>query len=318
MSWPRLLPGVVVGVVLALFWVWGPRDRLRGDSAVDLRVDPQAWLAAREAGIRPAVASYLQWAGPQGQKTDIAILYVHGFSASPAELRPLPEELARRLGANLLAVRLTGHGRNGDALAAARADDWWRDLIEGLTLARGMGQRVVVLGMSTGATLTALAARDPHLGAMMDGVILVSPNFALKARGAWMLDLPGLRTILRLAGDPPRCFAVRNDRHRDGWTSCYPMSATLPVGALLRQARRGDYSQARMPALFVWSDADRIVDHRISARIASEWGNAPTILRIIPGAGDDPDAHVLAGDALSPSMTPMLTKAIADWTANLP
>lgn len=316
MSWPRLLLGIALG--LALFWVWGPRDRLRGDAAMDLPADPQAWLAAREAGVRPEVASSLHWAGPPGRRTDLAILYLHGFSASPGELRPLPEDLARALGANLLALRLTGHGLDGRALAAARADDWWRDLIQGLTLARGMGRRVVVLGMSTGATLTALAARGAELGAMMDGVVLISPNFALKARGSWMLDLPGLRAALRLAGDPPRCFAVRNDRHRDRWTSCYPLSAVLPVGALLRQARRGDFRQARMPALFVWSDADRIVDHRISARIAAEWGGSATVLRVTPGAGDDPDAHVLAGDALSPGMTPMLTGTIADWIATLP
>ena len=133
-----------------------------------------------------------------------------------------------------------------------------------------------------------------------------------------MLDLPGLRAVLRLAGDPQRCFAVRNDLHRSGWTSCYPVSATLPVGALLREARRGDYRQARMPALFVWSDDDRIIDHRISARIASDWGGDATILRVTPGPGDDPDSHIIAGDALSPGMTGRLTQAIADWVIGSP
>lgn len=317
MSWPRLVLGAAA-VGLALFWIWGPRDRLRGDAATILPSDPQTWIAAREAGIRPKVASFVQWAEQPGQRTDLAILYVHGFSASPAELRPLPEDLARRLGANLLAVRLTGHGQDGAALAAARAGDWWRDLTQGLALARGMGRRVVVMGMSTGATLTALAARDPRLGPLMDGVVLLSPNFALRARGGWMLNLPGLRAVLRLAGDPQRCFAVRNDRHRDGWTSCYPVSAVLPVGALLRQAGRGDYRQAGMPALFVWSDDDRIVDHRISARVAAGWGGAATVRRVRTGPGDDPDSHVIAGDALSPGITAGLTDVVADWMTGLP
>lgn len=312
MFWPRLALALSVAAV-ALIWLWAPRDRLPDKPADVAPVDPRSWLAAREAGIRPEVASRLQWAGPPGERADIAILYVHGFSASPAELRPLPEDLAQVLGANLLALRLTGHGQDGKALAGARARDWWRDMAQGLSLARVMGRRVIVLGMSTGATLTALAARDPQLGRMMDGVVLISPNFALRGRGAWMLDVPGARPILRLAGDPQRCFSVRNDRHRDGWTTCYPLSAVLPVGVLLRKARRGDYRQAAMPALFVWADDDLIVDHRASMRVAAGWGGDAAVLRVTPGPRDDPDSHVLAGDALSPGMTAGLAGAIAGW-----
>lgn len=309
---PRLALGLALG--LALLWAFGPRDRLRTDPmAVDPPADPQAWLAAREAGIRPEVASYLQWAGQPGQVTDLAILYVHGFSASPAELRPLPEDLARSLGANLLAIRLTGHGQDGAHLAAARASDWWRDLAEGLTVAGGMGRRVVVLGMSTGATLAAMAARDPRMGKTLDAAVLVSPNFALQGRGAWMLDLPFARTILRIIGDPDRCFATRNHLHRAGWTSCYPVSATLAVGALLRHARQGSYKAAIQPTLFIWSDADRIIDHRASARVAADWGGRATVMKTVPGPHDDPDAHVIAGDALSPDLGQRLVPEIADW-----
>lgn len=316
MFWPKL--ALALAAALALLWALRPRDRLRPDApAVDPPADPQAWLAAREAGIRPEVAAHIQWAGRPGQAADLAILYVHGFSASPAELRPLPEDLARRLGASLLAIRLTGHGRDGADLADARAGDWWRDLAEGLAVARRMGRRVVVLGMSTGATLTALAARDPQMGGMMDGVVLISPNFALRARDAWMLDLPFARTVLRLAGDPRRCFVTRNDMHRARWTSCYPASAVLAVGAVLRQARQGNYRAARAPALFIWSDTDRIVDHRASARIAAGWGGGATVLKAVPGPNDDPDAHVVAGEALSPDLTRDLVPAVADWISGL-
>lgn len=312
MSWLRLVLGL--GVALALLWVLGPRDRLRLVAVeVDLPTDPQVWLSGREAGIRPEVASYLQWAGPPGKVTDLVILYVHGFSASPAELRPLPEDLARRLGANLLAIRLTGHGRGGAELAAARAGDWWRDMAEGLTVAERLGRRVVVLGMSTGATLAALAARDPQMRERIDGVVLISPNFALRDRGAWRLDLPFARAILRLMGDPDRCFATRNDLHRDRWTNCYPSSAVLAVGAVLQQARRGKYGDVRAPALFIWSDGDSVVDHRASSAVAAGWGGGATVLKVTPGPGDDPGAHVIAGEAMAPGLTRDLVPAIADW-----
>ncbi len=312
MFWLRL--SLALLAALGMLWILVPRERLRPDQGfTPMPADLQSWLAARETGIRPEVASYLQWAGQPGQVTDLAILYIHGFSASPAELRPLPEQVAHDLGANLLAIRLTGHGTDGTDLAAATAQDWWRDLGQGLDATRRLGRRVVVMGMSTGATLAALAAHDEQMGRMMDGVVLISPNFRLRARTARLLDLPFARSIIRLVGNPERCFVTRNDRHRDRWTSCYPLSATLAVGTLLRQARRGGFDGARAPALFIWSDADRIVDHAASARIAAEWGGAAMVLKVGPGPEDDPDAHVIAGEALSPGLTPKLTAAIADW-----
>ncbi|WEF22885.1 alpha/beta fold hydrolase [Paracoccus sp. S3-43] len=316
MFWLRLGLGLLAA--LGLFWAFAPRDRLRQDQdGVDPPGDLRAWLAGRESGVRPEVASALHWAGQPGRIADIAILYVHGFSASPAELRPLPEQVARNLGATLLAIRLTGHGMDGADLAEATAQDWWQDLALGLGAARRMGRRVVVIGMSTGATLAALAARDPRLGRMMDGAILISPNFRLRARTAWLLDLPFARGLIRLAGDPQRCFTTRNDLHRARWTSCYPLSATLAVGTLLRQARQGGWGGAMVPALFIWSDADRIVDHAASARVAADWGGTATVLKVAPGPKDDPDAHVIAGEALSPALTPRLERVITGWIGRI-
>lgn len=316
MFWLRLALGLLAAI--ALLWFLAPRERLRTDqTGPNPPADLQAWLTGREAGTDPSVASVLRWAGQPGQATGIVVLYIHGFSASPAELRPLPEQVAQNLGANLLAIRLTGHGGTGADLAAARAQDWWQDMAQGLGAARRMGRRVVVIGMSTGATLAALAARDPQMGRMMDGVVLVSPNFRLRARNAWLLDIPLARPIIRLAGDPERCFTTRNDMHRARWTSCYPLSAALAVGTLLRQARQGDFSAARMPALFIWSDADQIVDHAASARVAAQWGGDATVLTVTPGPNDDPDAHVIAGEALSPDLTGELVPAITDWIAGL-
>ncbi|WP_295047238.1 alpha/beta fold hydrolase [uncultured Paracoccus sp.] len=315
MFWLRLALGLLAAI--GLLWLFAPRERLRTDQVPAAPADLHAWLAARDAGIRPELASVLQWAGPPGQVSDLSILYVHGFSASPAELRPLPEQVARDLGANLLAIRLTGHGMDGADLAAATAQDWWQDLALGLDAARRLGHRVVVIGMSTGGTLAALAARDPGLGPMIDGVVLISPNFRLRARNAWFLDMPFARAMIRLAGDPERCFATRNALHHARWTSCYPLSATLSVGTLLRQAR-GNFHDAQMPALFIWSDNDRIVDHGASAKVAAGWGGDATILKVAPGPQDDPDAHVIAGETLSPELSPQISSAIADWIRQVP
>lgn len=275
-------------------------------------VSPAGWPGERRE-IRPDVASYLQWAGGPGKRTGIALIYVHGFSASPGELRPLPEDLARQLGANLLGLRLTGHGQDGAALARARLRDWQDDLAQALQFGRQLGGRVIVLGMSTGATLLAQAACDPRLSDAFDAAIFVSPNFRLRHPAASALNLPGIRLILTALGDPKRRFLPRNELHAARWTSCYPISATLPVAELTARARRTDFAAAQIPAIFIWAARDRVVDHRESGRIARRWGGPAMTLTVEPGERDDPNAHVIAGDALSPAMSRKLTQAMARW-----
>lgn len=308
--------GIAIAALAVLgLLIFGPKEPADlSPVAVEPVADPAAWLVARDRGIRPEVASYLHWAGQAGEQTDLAVVYIHGFSASPAELRPLPEDVARALGANVVAIRLTGHGEDGAAMGRARVRDWWADTAQALAIGRMLGRKVVVIGMSTGATLVAEAARDPDLSRQFDAAVLIAPNFRLKARGSWLLDLPFMRAALRLAGNPERCFRVRNPAHAAGWTSCYPYAAALPVAALLRHARNGGYDAARVPALFIWSDADTVLDHTATRDVAEGWGGPVQIKLVQPGPRDDPGAHVIAGDALAPDLTAELTPVIAEWS----
>ncbi|MBK4215307.1 alpha/beta fold hydrolase [Paracoccus caeni] len=306
----------ISGAAIALLLAFGPREPA-DLSPVEIQPipDPAAWLAERDRGIRPEVASYLHWASEAGERTDLAVVYIHGFSASPAELRPLPEDVARTLGANVVAIRLTGHGEDGAAMDAARVRDWWGDVAQALAIGRMLGRKVAVIGMSTGATLVAEAARDPELSQQFDAAVLIAPNFRISARWAWLLDLPLMRSVLRLAGQPERCFETRNPAHEAGWTACYPVSAALPVSALLRHARKGDFNAAGIPALFIWSDSDTVLDHRATERVAESWGGEVEVKRVQPGPRDDPGAHVIAGNALAPDLTAELTPFVADWIA---
>ena len=115
---------IVVVVFAVLAFALGPRaaadTTLRFDPAV-LGPDAEAYLARREAGvagIRPGLQKEIVWADPASKaKTSIAIVYVHGFSASKGEMRPLPDRVASALRANLYFTRLTGHGQDGVAMA---------------------------------------------------------------------------------------------------------------------------------------------------------------------------------------------------------
>ena len=313
MCWASAALVLIVAAAVGL-WLLSPPPRLPS-AAVTLPPDLQAWRDAREAGIRPEVAAQLIWAGAPDQRTEWAVVYLHGFSASPAETRPLAETVAAALGANLFVTRLEGHGQDGAALGQATLTGWWRDTAEALAVGRRLGRRVLVIGTSTGATLAAEAARDPGLAPGIDAVVLISGNFGLRAGAARLFDLPLARYWLPWIAGRDRCFQTRNAAHAAGWTSCYPLAAVAPMMGLLRRTRSGNFGQARAPALFIAARSDRIVDPSAGARVARSWGGPLRMEWIRPGPGDDPDHHVIAGTALSPALTAPVARLIVEWIA---
>jgi alpha-beta hydrolase superfamily lysophospholipase len=276
------------------------------------------WLASGEArfdDITPGVEKRVVWAGAPGAATEEVVVYVHGFSATSEELRPVPDRVAEGLGANLLFWRLAGHGRGGDAMAEPRAGDWIEDIAQALAVARLLGDRVTVIATSTGGTLAAIAATLPETRGTFDRLVLVSPNFQVAAPAARILTWPGVRHWGPLLAGAERSFAPLNEAHGRYWTTRYPTVATIPMGALVAHARDLDYSGVEVPALFVFSDADRVVSAAATREVAARWGGDVTLAPQVPGPHDDPFAHVIAGDILSPSLTPAVSTLILDWIA---
>ena len=153
--------------------------------------DVAGYFAAQEArfdDITPGTEKRVVWAGAAGDKTPLAVVYLHGFSATSEEIRPVPDRVAEALGANLIFTRLAGHGRPGAALARVSVADWMADVAEALAAARAVGDRVVVIGTSTGATLARIAVQYPEMRADVAGMVLISPNFRVKNPAAVILS----------------------------------------------------------------------------------------------------------------------------------
>ena len=317
-----LIALLVVLLIVAALLVLGPREPV--DLAVEIErdaiaADPVAFVAAREAevpALRPEMAKEIVYAFPRTRaKTPLAIVYVHGFSATKEELRPVPDLVARALGANLFYTRLAGHGADGDALAEPSVRDWVTDFAEALAVGRALGERTVVIAASTGATLAAIGATEPGLREGMDALVQVSPNYALKNRLAFVLELPFAEWIAPTLGGAERSFETFNDKHAAGWTTRYPTVATLPMAALVREARSRTYENVVIPSLFIFDEGDVVVDHSVTREVAARWGaatGAHVNIELVSNSGD-PNRHVVAGDALSPSTTEPVARTIANW-----
>jgi pimeloyl-ACP methyl ester carboxylesterase len=309
---------VLIAAGAGALYLLGPRvasDTSLTFDEITVGSDPAAYVAASEArvaAIRPGLAKEIVWAYPASRaKTPLSIVYIHGFSASKGEVRPLPDRIAATLGANLFFTRLTGHGQDNAAMGEASLNDWINDTAEALAVGRAIGEKVIVVATSTGGSLAAYAAAQPALSKDVAALVLISPNFGVQASGASLLTGPWGLQIAELLIGKERGFEPANDLQRQFWTYTYPTKATLPMAATVALARRQSYDKVTIPALFIVSDGDQVIKPEEAKAVAAAWGGPHELLAVDnPG---DPSSHVLAGDALSPKMTEPMTAKIVEW-----
>lgn len=305
-------------VLVATLWIFGPREQV----STEVRFDPASigddvdvYLARAEAA-HPDIEDGLQkeviWAFPESRaKTPVALVYVHGFSASRGETYPLTETAAETLGANIYHSRLTGHGRAPETMADPLVQDWIDDLAEAVEIGNRIGEKTVLVTISTGGTIAAIGAFVPEIDGKIDGVVFMSPNFKLANPSAPVLTMPFARTLVPLLAGETRSFEPENELHRKYWTETYPSLAVLPMAAAVKHANTMPFERATIPALFVFSDADNVVDHTRTREIYDRWGGAKQIITVDDSA--DPYNHVIAGDALSPNTTERLAGDLSNW-----
>lgn len=276
-----------------------------------------ARLAAAEAtvpALRPGCEKRVVWAGEKVRKP-LSVIYVHGFSASPEEIRPVPDRVAAGLDAHLFFTRLAGHGQDGPAMGRATLAQWRADITEAFEIGRALGEAVLVMGCSTGCTLLteALAGSAPARGAVM-----VSPNFGLRSRAAQaVLDLPAARTWAPWLLGRDRAFQVMSEAHAAYWTVRYPSAAVFTMAEAVRAARASRIEGIGAPALFAFSAEDTVVSPAATRAVMARWGGPVTEVPMHLGPADDPGRHLVAGDIFSPGQTDGLVAAILNWARAL-
>lgn len=310
---------LLVVVLIGAIAVFGPREDVDLSVTFDeseLQQGVQAYFDRVEAPYEDIVDGTQKrviWAGERDVKTDVAVVYIHGFSATSEEIRPVPDTLAKALGANLVFTRLSGHGRSSDAMAEPTAADWMHDTLEALAAGRAVGDKVFVVSTSTGGTLVAAAALRSDAMKDVVGSIFVSPNFAINSPASVILTWPAVRYWGPLVAGAQRNFETLNEDHEAYWTNSYPTVALMPMAALVKAIDALDLSKANIPALFMISDQDKVVSPTKNRAVAEEWGGKSDLVVLEMTSGDDPYSHVIAGDILSPSQTERASKAMIDW-----
>ncbi len=313
-----LVGTAAVLLVLGFGWYLGPRaprDTTVTFDPASIGDDAEAYLAAREAavpGIIDELKKEIVWADPATKaKTPLAFVYVHGFSASKGEVRPLPDLVAGAFDANLFYTRLKGHGASSEQMATASPQAWMNDFAEALAIGRMIGDEVVVIATSTGGGVTTIGMSRPDLRDKVKALVFLSPNFGPKAFGSGMLSGPWGRQISDLLTGGERGFEPPNEMVARFWTERYPTVATLTMAVITEEAVATRVEDIKLPAIFFISERDRTVKPEMTRAVAARWGG-PTEIFVVTTA-EDPGQHVIAGDALSPGGTAPAVKRIVEW-----
>src|ERR1051326_909305 len=103
------------------------------------------------------------------------VLLCHGFTGSPASLRPWADRLAGA-GLTVSLPRLPGHGTTWQDMAHTRWEDWYAEVDRAYEELRGHSDEIFLMGLSMGSCL---ALRMAELrGAGVAGLVLVNPSLA--------------------------------------------------------------------------------------------------------------------------------------------
>ena len=321
MKWLRRIFIALAGglALIAAIYEMGPRviaANRSNFSAAAVGSNPDAYLADVEAkfsDIRPGLQKQIVWADPHTRsETAYAVVYIHGFSASSGEVRPLPDLVAKGLHANVFYTRLQGHGRlDADAMGEATLSGWLDDYAEAITIGRRIGRKIVVISTSTGGSLTTWGLSQPDLVKDVAAAVFLSPNYGIRAQGEFLLRGPWARQLARLILGKRAGFTPENPDHARLWTTNYPVEALLPMAQSVKLANDTKVEEIQTPALFILSSADQVVRPDRTRSIAARWGGPHNVIDVGDiGTGSN---HVIAGDALSPKMTAPLADQIIRW-----
>jgi carboxylesterase len=139
--------------------------------------------------IKPGCESWS--AEGTGSNADTGVLVLHGFTGSPASMRPLAEDLAER-GYAIELPLLSGHGTHVSDLLKVTWRDLARDTVASFEQLRSRTSKQIVVGLSVGGAIALRLAQTRKDD--VAGVVLINPFLGTDHPLAKLL--PVLRFVL--------------------------------------------------------------------------------------------------------------------------
>ncbi len=296
-KWFLLIP-----VVLAVAYVAGPAPGTPVYSNVMPEVPGNASSLAKYVSekenkhhLKPDNQARILWFNDSlKNKTEYAIVYLHGFAASQFEGAPTHTNIAKMFGCNLYLSRLAEHGIDTvDALVNLTADAYWESAKEALAIGKQIGKKVILMGTSTGGTnALQLAATYPGDVAAL---ILLSPNIAINDPNAWLLNNHWGKQIANLViGSPYNTAKDTNATYKQYWYYQYRLEGAIALQELLETTMVPEtFKKIKQPVLLLYyykdeEHQDKVVKVSAMKKMFSELGTDEKYKKeeAMPNTGD--------------------------------
>lgn len=226
--------------MLAVVYFLGPKPAAPNynNNLIEVPSDPaalEAYVASNEAKhkVKPDNEARIVWANDSTKaKTPYVIVYLHGFSASQEEGNPVHRNIAKQFGCNMYLARLSEHGIDTtDALVNMTATSLWESAKEAYAIGKQLGDKVILMGTSTGGTVALELASNFEDVA---GLVLYSPNIAINNPSAFLTNNPwGLQIARMVMGGKENVLKNRTDTYKKYWNHQYRLEAVVELQELL-------------------------------------------------------------------------------------
>ncbi len=249
------------------------------------------------------------------ERTPYAIVYLHGFSASHEEGNPVHRQLAKSIQANLLLTRLADHGLDTiSPMQHFSAEKLWKSAQLAYALGKQLGDKVILVGTSTGGTLALkLAATYPEVHSL----ILLSPNIAINDNKAWLLNYPwGLQIARKVTGGLERKIEGKSAEYKKYWYTNYRLESVVQLQELVETTMIPEVFQSvKQPVLLLYyykneKEQDPVVKVDAMLQMFEELGTAKAFKQKIalPNTGN----HVI-GSYITSKDVPSVESAIQNF-----
>ena len=194
-------------------------------------------------------------------------LLIHGFTGTPAEMRPLGDFLAEK-GYSVLGIRLSGHGTKMADIQRSHWQDWSGSVLDGWHLLQSSTDKIILMGLSMGGILAYYHASFLPI----QGVVSLSTPYQLEPD-------PRLALLPFLSGIFPYLKKGESDWHNPDAAKDHISYEKFPTRAivqltLLLQEMRNSLPYVTVPALLMHAKRDLVIGPENMSRIYQELGTA--------------------------------------------
>ena len=213
----------------------------------------------------------------------IGVVLVHGFLASPAEVRSFGNALFTE-GFTVIGVRLKGHGTSPVELREKSWEEWMASVGRAYEIMEALTDRIFLIGFSTGGALVLRYAADQP--DCLLGVVAIS--VPIKFRNQTMMFVPlvhGTNTLVRWLSsyEGIRPYIVNNSEHPEVNYRNIPVRGLYELRRLVTEME-SRLADVHCPTLIVQGDEDPVVVPKSAEIIFEKLGTKEKELYFIHSA----------------------------------